>query len=142
MTRAHFPFFSPSRIFLITSKIKALAHSTAPFSVIYRCKGVLHTYPVTEILEHATVKVLGVVNYDLLRNCIAAHKVLPQIFLYSCQGHVGDRLCLDPLGEMFHRYYGESVISLCWCEFADNIYAPPLQWPRWGYQLRGLGRRL
>jgi hypothetical protein len=30
MTSAHFPFFSPSRIFLIASKIKALAHSTAP----------------------------------------------------------------------------------------------------------------
>jgi hypothetical protein len=31
MTSAHFPFFSPSRIFLIASKIKALARSTAPF---------------------------------------------------------------------------------------------------------------
>jgi hypothetical protein len=30
MTSAHLPFFSPSSIFLIVSKIKALAHSTAP----------------------------------------------------------------------------------------------------------------
>jgi hypothetical protein len=31
MTSAHLPFFSPSRIFLVASNIKALALSTAPF---------------------------------------------------------------------------------------------------------------
>jgi hypothetical protein len=30
MTSAHLPFFSPSSIFLIASKIKALARSTVP----------------------------------------------------------------------------------------------------------------
>jgi len=29
---AHFPFFSPSRLFLIDSKIRALALSTAPLA--------------------------------------------------------------------------------------------------------------
>jgi hypothetical protein len=95
--------------------------------VIYRCEGDLRAYLVVEILEHAAVKVLGIADCDLLRNSIAAYNVLPKKFLYSCQGHVGDRLHLDPLGEIFHRYYDESVISLCWCEFADNIDAPPLQ---------------
>jgi hypothetical protein len=79
---------------------------------------------VTEILEHATVKVLGVVDCDLLRKSIAANNVLPEKFMYGCRGHIGDRIHLDPLGEIFYRYYVESVIFLCWCEFADNIDAP------------------
>jgi hypothetical protein len=103
--------------------------------VIYRCEGDLRAYLVTEILKHANVKVLGVVDCDLLWNSRVADNVLPEKFLYSCRGHVGDRFCLDPLGEIFHRYYGESVISLYRCEFADNIDALPLQWPRWSYQL-------
>jgi hypothetical protein len=94
--------------------------------VVYICEGDLRTYLVAEILEHAAVKVLGIVDCDLLWNTIAEDNVLPEKFLYSCRGHVSDRLHLDPFGEMFHCYYGESVISLCWCEFVENIDAPPL----------------
>jgi hypothetical protein len=110
--------------------------------VIYRCKGDLRAYLVTEILEHAAIKVLSVVDCDLLQNSKMADNVLPEIFLYSCRGHVADRLHFDPLGEIFHHYYGKSVISMCGCKFADDIGAPPLQWPRWGNQLRMLGGRL
>jgi hypothetical protein len=110
--------------------------------VIYRCEGGLRAYLVTEILEHATVKVLNIVECDLLWNSIMVDNVLPEKFLYSCRGHVGDRLRINPLGELFHSYYSESVISLCSCEFADDIDAPPLQWPRRSDQLRGLGGRL
>jgi hypothetical protein len=97
---------------------------------------------VTAILEHATIKVLTGVGYDLLQNSVTTDNVLPEKILYSCRGHVSDRLCFYPLGEIFHRYYDKSVVSLCGCEFANDIDAPPLQWPRWNDQLRGLGGRL
>jgi hypothetical protein len=35
---------------------------------------------VTEILEHATIKVLGVVDCDLLQNSIGTSNVLPEKF--------------------------------------------------------------
>jgi hypothetical protein len=35
MTYTHLPFFSPSSIFLIASKIKVLAHSTAPLDYMW-----------------------------------------------------------------------------------------------------------
>jgi hypothetical protein len=79
---------------------------------------------VTEILEHATINVLSIVNGYLLQNSIIADDVFPEFFLYSFQGHCGDRFRFDPLGEVFHCYNGESVISLCWCEFATDIDAP------------------
>jgi hypothetical protein len=53
---------------------------------------------VVEILEHATIKILGVVNCDLLRNSVMANDVMLEIFLYGCRGYIGDRLRLDPLG--------------------------------------------
>jgi hypothetical protein len=44
-------------------------------------------------------------------------------------------LHFDPLGEVFHCYNSESVISLCWCEIANDVDAPPLQRSRWGGRL-------
>jgi hypothetical protein len=70
-----------------------------------------------------------------MQNSVTADNVLPEIFLYSCRGHIGDELRFDPLGEVFQCYYDKSVISLCGCEFADNIDAPLLQWPRWSDHL-------
>jgi hypothetical protein len=90
---------------------------------------------VTEILEHATIKILSIVDCDLLRNSVTTDDGLPEFFLYSYRGHIGDQLHFDPLGEVFHCYNNESVISLCRCEFANDIDAPPLQWPRWGDEL-------
>jgi hypothetical protein len=52
--------------------------------------------------------------------------VLLEKILYSCRGHIGDSLRFNPLGEVFHRYNDKGVISLCGCEFANNIDAPPL----------------
>jgi hypothetical protein len=90
---------------------------------------------VTEILEHAAIEVLSVVDCDLLQNSITVDDILPEEFLYSCQGHIGGGVRFDPLGEVFHRYNGESVISLCESEFSNDINASPLQWPRWGVRL-------
>jgi hypothetical protein len=55
-----------------------------------------------------------------------AYDVLPEKFLYSCQEHICDGLRFNPLGKVFHRYNGEGVVSLCRCEFADDIDVPLL----------------
>jgi hypothetical protein len=80
----------------------------------------------TEILEHAAIKILSVVDCDLLQNSVMADDVLPEKFLYSCQEHICDGLRFNPLGKVFHRYNGEGVVSLCRCEFADDIDVPLL----------------
>jgi hypothetical protein len=103
--------------------------------VIYICERDLCPYLVIEILEHAAIEVHGIIDCDLLRNSIMAYDVLLEFFLYSCRGHVGDGLRFNLLGEVFHCYNGECVFSMCWCEFANDIDVPPLQWPRWGDQL-------
>jgi hypothetical protein len=101
----------------------------------------LRPYLVTKILKHAAIEVLSIVDCDLLQNSVTADDVLPEKILYSCQGHVSDGLRFNPLGELFHCYHDKSVVSLYGREFANNIDAPPLQWPRWGDQLRRLGQR-
>jgi hypothetical protein len=103
--------------------------------VLYRCEGDLCPDLVIEILEHDTIKILGVVNSDLPRDSIATNDILPKKSLDGGGGYVGYRLLFNPFGEVFHCDDGKSVISLCWCNFAHDIDAPPLQGPGWGYQL-------
>jgi hypothetical protein len=88
-----------------------------------------------EILAHATIKILGVVNCDLLWNSIVIDGILSEEFLDGHRGYIGDGLCFNPLGEIFYCYNGEGVVSLWWHEFANDVDAPPLQGPRWGDQL-------
>jgi hypothetical protein len=80
-----------------------------------------------EILEHGTVKIVGVVNRDLLWNSISTDDVLPKEFLNGGGGYVGDKLRFNQFGEVLHYDYSESVVSLCWCKFTDNGDAPSLQ---------------
>jgi hypothetical protein len=49
--------------------------------VIYRCKGDLRPDLMTEIIEHSTIKILGIFNGDLLRNSIMTDDVLPEKIL-------------------------------------------------------------
>jgi hypothetical protein len=49
--------------------------------VVYRREGDLHPDLVVEILEHATIEILGIVDYDLLWNSIAIDDILPDDFL-------------------------------------------------------------
>jgi hypothetical protein len=70
-----------------------------------------------------------------LWNSITIDDILLKEFLNGCEGYVGKGLCFNPLGDELHSDYEESVISLCWCKFADDIDVPPLQRPRWGNQL-------
>jgi hypothetical protein len=66
-----------------------------------------------KILEHSTIKILGVVNHDLLWNSIATNDVLLEEFLNGGGGYVGNRLRFNPLGEVLHCNYSKSVVSLC-----------------------------
>jgi hypothetical protein len=106
--------------------------------MVCRCEGNLHSDLVVEILEHAAVKVLSVVNYYLLRNSIVTNDVFLEEFFDGRRGYVGDGLRLNPLCEVFQYHDGEDVVALCWLEFDNDINAPPLQGRRWGDQLRRL----
>jgi hypothetical protein len=90
---------------------------------------------VSEILEHGTIKILSVVDGDLLRDSIATDDVLTKKFLDCSGGYVGYRLRFNPFGEVLHYDDDEGVIFMCWCKFAHDIDAPPLQGPGWSYQL-------
>jgi hypothetical protein len=104
--------------------------------VVYRCEGDLRPNPMAKILEHSTIKILGVVDHDLLWNSVATDDVLPEEFLNGGRCYVGNRLCFNPLCEVLHRDYSESILSLCWCKFTNDVDAPSLQGPRCGDQLR------
>jgi hypothetical protein len=91
--------------------------------VIYRREEDLHPNLVVEILVHATIEILGVVDCDLLWNFVATDGILPEEFLDGCGGYIGDGLRFNPLGEVFYHHDSKSVVSLCWCEFANDIDA-------------------
>jgi hypothetical protein len=88
-----------------------------------------------EILEHGTIKILGVVDSDILWNSIVTNDVLLEEFLDGGGGYVGDGLLFNPFGEVLHCDYDESLVSLCWCKFTNDVDDPSLQRPRWGNQL-------
>jgi hypothetical protein len=50
-----------------------------------------------EILEHCIIKILCVINYEVLRDTIAADDILPDEFFDGCRDYVCDGLCLNPL---------------------------------------------
>jgi hypothetical protein len=49
--------------------------------VIYRCEGDLRPDLMTKILEHDTIKILGIVDSDLLRNSVMTDDLLLEKFL-------------------------------------------------------------
>jgi hypothetical protein len=82
--------------------------------VTYLCEYDLHSDLLTKILEHCTVEVLCVVDYDVSGDAVMADDVLPKEFSDFCRGYIGERLCFDPLHEIFDRHYGEGVVALRW----------------------------
>jgi hypothetical protein len=114
--------------------IRSLNYSVGLW-VVYICKRDLRPNLVIEILQHGTIKILGIVDGDLLRNPVATDDVLPEEFLDGGGGYVCYRLHFNPFSEVFHCDDGKSVISPCWCKFTNDIDAPPLQRLGWGYQL-------
>jgi hypothetical protein len=103
--------------------------------MVHRCEGNLCANFVKEILEHVTVKILGIVNCDLLWDSVTTNDVLPEFFFDCLRGYIGDGLRLDPFHEVFHRHYGEGVVALRWGEFANDVNAPSLQRSGWSDQL-------
>jgi hypothetical protein len=67
----------------------------------------------TEILEHGTIKILGVVDGDLLRNSITTGDALLEKFLDAGGGYVCYWFRFDPFGEVLDCDNGEGVVSLC-----------------------------
>jgi hypothetical protein len=68
--------------------------------VIYRCEGDLCPDLMTEILEHDTIKVLGIVDGYLLRNSITTDVVLLEKLLNSGGVYIGYRLHFNPFGKV------------------------------------------
>jgi hypothetical protein len=60
--------------------------------VVYGCEDDLHSDLVAEILEHVIVKVLGIIDCDLLWDDITVDDVFLAEFFDSCEGYVGDEL--------------------------------------------------
>jgi hypothetical protein len=82
--------------------------------MVYRCEGNLHFHLMIEIFEHHTIKILGIVDYDVSGNVIAADDILPEELFDGCRAYVCDRFCLNPLHEVFDCHNSEGIIALCW----------------------------
>jgi hypothetical protein len=95
--------------------------------VIYRYEGDLRPNLMTEILEHGTIKIIGIPDGDLLRNSVTTDDVLPEKFLDGGGGYVCYCLRFNPFGEVLNCDNSEGVVSLCWCKFSHDIDAPLLQ---------------
>jgi hypothetical protein len=94
--------------------------------VVYGCEGDLRSNLMAEILEHGTIKILGVVDCDLMWNSIATDDVLLEELLDGGRGYIGNRLHFNPFDKVLHCDYSESVVSLCRCKFTNDIDAPSL----------------
>jgi hypothetical protein len=80
--------------------------------MIYRCEEDLHPDLMTEILEHGTIKILGIIDGDLLRNSIATEDVLPEKFLDGGEIYIGYWFCFNPFGEVLDCDNGKAIVSL------------------------------
>jgi hypothetical protein len=116
----------------------SLLNCSVGLQVVYICEGDLRPDLVTEILERGTIKILDIIDGDLLRDSVAIDDVLPEKFLDCGGGYISYKLHFNPFGEVLHCDDGEGVIFLRWCKFVHDIDAPPLQGLGWSYQLRQL----
>jgi hypothetical protein len=69
----------------LKNQIIGMFHCSVLLWVVYRCEENFRPDLVAEILKHATIKIPGVVDYDLLWNSVMADDVLPEILLYDLQ---------------------------------------------------------
>jgi hypothetical protein len=104
MTSTHLPFFLPSNIFFGCHENQGIGlfYISIGLWVVYRHEGDLRPNWIAKIHEHATIKALSIINYNLLWNSIVTDDVLPEEFLDRCGGYVSDGLRLNPLGEIFN----------------------------------------
>jgi hypothetical protein len=129
MTSVHFPFYSPSNIFFIASKIKELAFSTALFDCGWYTYANATFVPIcwqnslnialSKYFAFSTVMCLGT-PYRQIMFC--------QKKLFNCgRAHICEWLRFYPLREVLNYDYCESVIALCWGQLSYNVDAPSLQ---------------
>jgi hypothetical protein len=103
--------------------------------VVYKCEGDLRPNLVTKIFEHSTIKIVGVIDGDLLRDSKMVDDILLEKILDGGGGYIGYWLHFNPFGEVLYNNNGKGVIPLCSYEFAHDVDAPPLQGLGWSYQL-------
>jgi hypothetical protein len=89
-----------------------LLHCPNGLRVIYRCEGDLYPDLMIEILEHGTIKILGIVDGYLLRDSVMTDDVLTEKILDGGGGYIGYWLRFNPFGEVLDCDYGEGVVSL------------------------------
>jgi hypothetical protein len=82
--------------------------------VVHRCECNLHSNLLTKILEHCTVKILCAVDRNLSGNTIVIDDILLEELFDCCGAYICERLCLDPLREVFDCNNDEGVIALRW----------------------------
>jgi hypothetical protein len=68
--------------------------------VIYKCEGDLHPDLMTEILEHGTIEILGIVDGDMLRNSVTTDNVMLEKFLDGGGRYVCYWFRFNPFGEV------------------------------------------
>jgi hypothetical protein len=78
-----FAFFLAFEDFLNCLEYQSVGpfHCSVGLRVIYRCESNLRSNLLIEILEHYTVKILGIVNCDVSRDVIATNDIFPKEFL-------------------------------------------------------------
>jgi hypothetical protein len=57
--------------------------------VVYKCEGDLRPDLMTRILEHVTIKIVGIVNGYMMRDSVMIDDVLPEKILDGGRGYVG-----------------------------------------------------
>jgi hypothetical protein len=110
----------PNRLLLVgTSRIWIFG----PEPVTYGTRGTWpRHYLIAEFLKYDVVELFYVVNYDCSWEAKATNDVLPEKLLDSCVAYVGDRLRLNPLGEILNCYDGKSIVALSWGQWAYYVY--------------------
>jgi hypothetical protein len=103
-----------------TNQVVGSLNFSVGLRVVYGCEGDLRPNPMAKIIEHSSIKILGIVDRDLLWNSVTIDDVLPEEFLNGGEGYVGNELRFNPLGEVLHCDYSKSVVSLCWCKFTND----------------------
>jgi hypothetical protein len=83
--------------------------------IVHGCEGNLRFNLVVEILEHVIVEILGVVDYNVLRDAIAADDILREEIFNGYRAYVSDGLRLNQFRELFDCHNSEGIVAMCWC---------------------------
>jgi hypothetical protein len=110
-----FAFFLTFKNFLYRFEYQGVGPFCNPVGlrVVYRWKGDLHSL-MEKILEHRVVKILGIIDCDMLWDTVTIDDVWTEEFFYGCEAYISHWLRLDPFHEVLDGHDGEGVIALCW----------------------------